>query len=157
MRVLGDVTADGALETLRAVDEVFINAIRAAGLYHTIWQAFAVFLPIRSVGVQGDCRTHSHVVALRAITSSDGMTADWFHFDHAFLAAVSNDICNQVPGVNRVVYDITSKPPATIEVRTAPAPLSRRPCADSPCSLRSGSEGAAGLDGAACRGGRHAL
>ena len=126
VRVLGDVTADGALETLRAVDEVFINAIRAAGLYHTIWQAFAVFLPIRSVGVQGDCRTHSHVVALRAITSSDGMTADWFHFDHAFLAAVSNDICNQVPGVNRVVYDITSKPPATIEAR-APRPVSLLP------------------------------
>jgi len=134
VRVLGDVTADGALETLRQVDEVFINAIRAAGLYHKIWQAFAVFLPIRSVGVQGDCRTHAHVVALRAVTSSDGMTADWYHFDHAFLAAVSNDICNQVKGVNRVgapppaglralprsdstlaVYDISSKPPATIE------------------------------------------
>jgi GMP synthase (glutamine-hydrolysing) len=104
VRVLGDVTADGALETLRAVDEIFINAIRAAGLYNKIWQAFAVFLPIRSVGVQGDCRTHSHVVALRAITSSDGMTADWYPFEHAFLAAVSNDICNQVKGVNRVVY-----------------------------------------------------
>ena len=115
VRVLGDVTAEGALETLREVDEVFINKIRAAGLYHKIWQAFAVFLPIRSVGVQGDCRTHAHVVALRAITSSDGMTADWYHFDHAFLADVSNCICNEVRGVNRVVYDISSKPPATIE------------------------------------------
>jgi len=115
VRVLGDVTAPGALETLRQVDEIFINKIRAAGLYHRIWQAFAVFLPIRSVGVQGDCRTHANVVALRAVTSSDGMTADWFHFDGAFLADVSNTICNEVRGVNRVCYDISSKPPATIE------------------------------------------
>ena len=115
VRVLGDVTAEGALETLRHVDEIFINKIREAGLYHKIWQAFAVFLPIRSVGVQGDCRTHAHVVALRAITSQDGMTADWYHFDHAFLADCSNTICNEVRGVNRVVYDISSKPPATIE------------------------------------------
>lgn len=115
VRVLGDVTAPGALDTLRAVDEVFINKIKAAGLYHKIWQAFAVFLPIRSVGVQGDCRTHANVVALRAVTSSDGMTADWYHFDGAFLADVSNAICNEVKGVNRVCYDISSKPPATIE------------------------------------------
>lgn len=78
-------------------------------------QAFAVFLPIRTVGVQGDCRTHAHCVALRAVTSSDGMTADWYPFESAFLADVSAAICNQVPGVNRVVYDISSKPPATIE------------------------------------------
>jgi len=115
VRVLGDVTADGALETLRQVDEVFVEAIKRAGLYHQIWQAFAVFLPIRSVGVQGDSRTHAHVVALRAITSSDGMTADWYRFEHSFLADVSAEICNKVRGVNRVVYDITSKPPATIE------------------------------------------
>ena len=115
VRVLGDVTADGALETLRAVDEVFITKIRKAGLYHKIWQAFAVFLPVRSVGVQGDCRTHAHVVALRAVTSADGMTADWYPFEAAFLQDVSAAICNQVKGVNRVVYDISSKPPATIE------------------------------------------
>lgn len=115
VRVLGDVTADNALETLRLVDEVFINSIREAGLYDTIWQAFAVFLPIKSVGVQGDQRTHSHVVGLRAIISSDGMTADWYPFEPAFLQQVSNRITNTVPGVNRVVYDITSKPPSTIE------------------------------------------
>lgn len=115
VRVLGDVTEPGALETLREVDEIFINKIREYGLYDKIWQAFAVFLPIRSVGVQGDCRTHAHVVALRAVTSADGMTADWYPFEHAFLADVSSAICNQVRGVNRVVYDISSKPPATIE------------------------------------------
>lgn len=115
VRVLGDVTAGNALDTLRHVDEIFINKIKAAGLYDKIWQAFAVFLPIRSVGVQGDCRTHSHVVALRAVTSSDGMTADWYHFDCKFLADVSSTICNEVKAVNRVCYDISSKPPATIE------------------------------------------
>ncbi|KAK3249778.1 hypothetical protein CYMTET_40808 [Cymbomonas tetramitiformis] len=115
VRVLGDVTADGAMETLRQVDEIYINMLRAEGLYDKIWQAFAVFLPIRSVGVQGDCRTHSHVVALRAITSSDGMTADWYHFEPKFLQEVSTRICNQVKNVNRVCYDITSKPPSTIE------------------------------------------
>ena len=115
VRILGDVTAHGALDTLRAVDEIFINCIRDAGLYDDIWQAFAVFLPIKSVGVQGDQRTHSHVVGLRAITSSDGMTADWFPFDGTFLKDVSTKICNKVKGVNRVVYDITSKPPSTIE------------------------------------------
>eukprot|EP00898_Chlorokybus_atmophyticus_P004520 jgi/Chlat1/5069/Chrsp33S05063 len=115
VRVLGDVTADGALETLRAVDEIFVNCIKEKGLYHEIWQAFGVFLPIKTVGVQGDRRTHSHVVALRAITSSDGMTADWYHFNPDFLSYVSGKICNSVAGVNRVVYDITSKPPATVE------------------------------------------
>ena len=115
VRVLGDVCAEGALETIRAVDEIYINAIRDAGLYDQIWQAFAVFLPIKSVGVQGDQRTHSHVVGLRAITSSDGMTADWFQFEPKFLQEVSAKICNQVRNVNRVVYDITSKPPSTVE------------------------------------------
>jgi len=115
VRVLGDVCAEGALDTIRAVDEIYINAIREAGLYDQIWQAFAVFLPIKSVGVQGDQRTHSHVVGLRAITSSDGMTADWFQFEPKFLQEVSAKICNQVKNVNRVVYDITSKPPSTVE------------------------------------------
>ena len=115
VRILGDVTANGALETLRAVDEIYINTIREFGIYDEIWQAFAVFLPIRSVGVQGDQRTHSHVVGLRAVTSSDGMTSDWYPFSHEFLKTVSSRICNQVAGVNRVVYDISSKPPATIE------------------------------------------
>ncbi|CAM8884444.1 unnamed protein product [Rhodiola kirilowii] len=115
VRVLGDVTEGNALEILREVDEIFIESIKRAGLYDKIWQAFAVFLPIKSVGVQGDQRTHSHVVALRAVTSQDGMTADWYNFEHQFLDDVSREICNRVRGVNRVVQDITSKPPSTIE------------------------------------------
>ncbi|KAK3034538.1 hypothetical protein RJ639_033784 [Escallonia herrerae] len=115
VRVLGDVTEGNALDILREVDEIFIQSIKNAGIYDSIWQAFAVFLPIRSVGVQGDQRTHSHVVALRAVTSQDGMTADWFNFDHKFLDDVARKICNSVRGVNRVVQDITSKPPSTIE------------------------------------------
>ncbi|XP_024383277.1 uncharacterized protein [Physcomitrium patens] len=115
VRILGDVTQDGALDTIRLVDEIFVNSIREAGLYDKIWQAFAVYLPVKTVGVQGDKRTHSHAVALRAITSEDGMTADWFHFDGKFLAEVSSKICNSVRGINRVVYDITSKPPSTVE------------------------------------------
>lgn len=115
VRVLGDVTQGNALDILRQVDEIFIQSIKDAGLYDSIWQAFAVFLPVRSVGVQGDQRTHSHVVALRAVTSQDGMTADWYYFEHKFLDDVSRKICNSVRGVNRVVQDITSKPPSTIE------------------------------------------
>lgn len=115
VRVLGDVTVGDALDVLREVDEIYINTIWEFGLYDQIWQAFAVFLPIRSVGVQGDQRTHSHVVALRAVTSSDGMTADWFAFSSEFMREVSTRICNKVRSVNRVVYDITSKPPSTIE------------------------------------------
>ncbi|XP_010241897.1 PREDICTED: uncharacterized protein LOC104586381 [Nelumbo nucifera] len=115
VRVLGDVTEGNALDILRQVDEIFIQSIKEAGLYDLIWQAFAVFLPIRSVGVQGDQRTHSHVVALRAVTSQDGMTADWYYFKHEFLDDVARKICNSVRGVNRVVQDITSKPPSTIE------------------------------------------
>lgn len=115
VRILGDVTQGDALETLRLVDEIFINSLKEAGLYDSIWQAFAVFLPVKSVGVQGDRRSHSHVVALRAIASEDGMTADWYQLDPKFLAEVSAKICNGVRGVNRVVYDITSKPPATVE------------------------------------------
>ncbi|KAJ4835500.1 hypothetical protein Tsubulata_015495 [Turnera subulata] len=115
VRVLGDVTEGNALDVLRQVDEIFIQSIKDAGLYDSIWQAFAVFLPVRSVGVQGDQRTHSHVVALRAVTSQDGMTADWYYFEHKFLDDVARRICNSVRGVNRVVQDITSKPPSTIE------------------------------------------
>lgn len=114
VRVIGDITRE-RLDILRAADEIFIQSLRDSGLYDQIWQAFVVFLPIKSVGVQGDGRTHDHVVALRAVTSSDGMTADWYPFNGDFLAKVSGRICNEVRGVNRVVYDISSKPPATIE------------------------------------------
>jgi GMP synthase (glutamine-hydrolysing) len=94
---------------------VFRDEIEKAGLYDKIWQAFAVYLPIRSVGVMGDGRTYDNAVALRAVTSQDGMTADWYAFAPEFLAQVSNRITGEVRGVNRVVYDISSKPPATIE------------------------------------------
>jgi GMP synthase (glutamine-hydrolysing) len=114
VRIIGDITRE-RIDILQNVDEIFIQMIRDENLYQEIWQAFAVFLPIRSVGVQGDGRTHDHVVALRAVTSTDGMTADWYHFESKFLARVSSRICNEVRGVNRVVYDISSKPPATIE------------------------------------------
>ncbi|CAM6014911.1 unnamed protein product [Sphagnum balticum] len=115
VRILGDVTQGNALETIRLADEIFVNSIREAGLYDEIWQAFAVYLPVKTVGVQGDKRTHSNAVALRAITSEDGMTADWYHFDSKFLADVSSKICNSIRDINRVVYDITSKPPSTVE------------------------------------------
>jgi GMP synthase (glutamine-hydrolysing) len=114
IRVLGPVTAP-RLELLRRVDAIYLEEIRAAGLYDQIWQAFAVLLPIKSVGVMGDFRTYDHVVALRAVTSRDGMTADWFPFPPDVLARVSSRIINEVQGVNRVTYDISSKPPATIE------------------------------------------
>lgn len=114
IRVLGEVTPR-ALDVLRRADAIYLEEIRAAGLYPDIWQAFAVFLPIRSVGVMGDGRTYENVVALRAVTSTDGMTADWFPFPHDVLARISNRIINEVDGVNRVVYDVSSKPPATIE------------------------------------------
>jgi GMP synthase (glutamine-hydrolysing) len=114
IRVLTDVTP-AALSTLRKADAIYLEEIRAADLYDEIWQAFAVFLPVRSVGVMGDGRTYDNVIALRAVTSTDGMTADWFPFPHDILARISNRIINEVPGVNRVVYDVSSKPPATIE------------------------------------------
>jgi GMP synthase (glutamine-hydrolysing) len=114
IRILGEVTGD-ALDKLRRADAIYLQEIRNAGLYEDIWQAFAVFLPVRSVGVMGDGRTYENVVALRAVTSSDGMTADWFQFPHDVLARISNRIINEVDGVNRVVYDVSSKPPATIE------------------------------------------
>ena len=114
IRVLGPVTEE-RLHLLRRVDALYIEEIRAAGLYDQIWQAFAVLLPIRSVGVMGDGRTYDHVVALRAVTSRDGMTADWFSFPPEVLGRISSRIINEVRGVNRVVYDVSSKPPATIE------------------------------------------
>ena len=114
IRVIGSVD-ETKLDTLRKADAIYLEEIRAAGLYTDIWQAFAVFLPIRSVGVMGDYRTYENVVALRAVTSTDGMTADWFPFPHEVLARISSRIINEVKGVNRVVYDVSSKPPSTIE------------------------------------------
>jgi len=114
VRVLGEVTKE-RLDILRQADVVFLEEIRNAGLYDAIWQAFAVLLPVRTVGVMGDARTYEAVCALRAVTSLDGMTADFFHFDMEFLGRVANRIVNEVRGINRVVYDVTSKPPGTIE------------------------------------------
>ena len=114
VRVLGEITEE-RLEALRRADDVYIRAIKDAGIYDEIWQAFAVLLPVRTVGVMGDARTYENVIALRAVVSSDGMTADWYRHDHEFLADVSNKIINSVKGVNRVVYDVSSKPPSTIE------------------------------------------
>ena len=114
IRVPGKVTAD-KLDILRRADAIYLDEIRKAGLYDAIWQAFAVLLPVRSVGVMGDERSFEYVCALRAVTSTDGMTADYFPFDHDFLGAVATRIINQVRGINRVVYDVTSKPPGTIE------------------------------------------
>jgi GMP synthase (glutamine-hydrolysing) len=114
IRIPGAVTAE-KLDTLRKADAIFLDEIRKAGLYDAIWQAFAVLLPVRTVGVMGDYRTYEHVCALRAVTSTDGMTADYFHFDHDFLSRTATRIINEVRGINRVVYDITSKPPGTIE------------------------------------------
>jgi len=108
------VTRD-KVEILRKADVIYLEEIRNAGLYDAIWQAFAVLLPVRSVGVMGDGRTHDSVLALRAVTATDGMTADYYPFDHAFLGRVANRIINEVRGINRVVYDVTSKPPGTIE------------------------------------------
>lgn len=114
VRILGDITKD-KLALLREADDIFIHEIRAAGLYDRIWQAFVVLLPVRSVGVMGDGRTYEYTVALRAVTSIDGMTADWARIPADVLARISGRITNELRGVNRVVYDISSKPPATIE------------------------------------------
>lgn len=114
VRILGAVDKE-KLDILREADDIFIKAIKKNNLYNKIWQAFAVLLPVQSVGVMGDSRTYEFVLALRAVTSVDGMTADWYPFEHDFLAEVSNTIINKVRGINRVVYDISSKPPATIE------------------------------------------
>jgi GMP synthase (glutamine-hydrolysing) len=114
IRVPGEVTAD-KLAILRKADLIYLEEIRNAGLYDAIWQAFAVLLPVRTVGVMGDERSYDYALALRAVTSTDGMTADYYPFDHGFLGHVANRIINEVRGVNRVVYDVTSKPPGTIE------------------------------------------
>ncbi len=114
IRILGEVTAE-KVRIIQEVDHIFISGLKSNGLYNTVWQAGAIFLPIQSVGVMGDERTYENVVALRAVSSTDGMTADWCHLPYEFLAKISNEIINKVAGVNRVVYDISSKPPATIE------------------------------------------
>ncbi len=114
VRILSDIDSE-KVKLLQEVDDIFISLLRTHGLYHAVWQAFAVLLPVQSVGVMGDERTYENVVALRAVTSTDGMTADWAQLPHEFLAKVSNEIINKAKGVNRVVYDISSKPPATIE------------------------------------------
>lgn len=114
IRILGDVTAE-KVRILQEVDHIFISTLKEDGLYDSVWQAGAIFLPIQSVGVMGDERTYENAVALRAVSSTDGMTADWCHLPYEFLAKVSNKIINQVKGINRVTYDISSKPPATIE------------------------------------------
>jgi GMP synthase (glutamine-hydrolysing) len=114
IRILGDVTAE-KVAILQEVDHIFISSLKEDGLYDDVWQAGAIFLPIQSVGVMGDERTYENAVALRAVSSTDGMTADWCHLPYEFLAKVSNKIINQVKGINRVTYDISSKPPATIE------------------------------------------
>ncbi|RDC61997.1 glutamine-hydrolyzing GMP synthase [Adhaeribacter pallidiroseus] len=114
IRIIGDITPQ-KVQILQQVDHIFISGLRTSGLYNEVWQAGAMLLPVQSVGVMGDERTYENVVALRAVTSVDGMTADWAHLPYEFLANVSNEIINKVKGVNRVVYDISSKPPATIE------------------------------------------
>jgi GMP synthase (glutamine-hydrolysing) len=114
IRIPGEITEE-KLEILRKADTVYLDEIRTQGLYDEIWQAFAVLLPVRTVGVMGDSRTYDYVCALRAVTSTDGMTADYYPFSHDFLSRVSTRIINEVRGINRVVYDITSKPPGTIE------------------------------------------
>jgi GMP synthase (glutamine-hydrolysing) len=114
IRILGDITPE-KVEILQEVDYVFIKGLVDWGLYDKIWQAGAILLPVQSVGVMGDERTYEKCVALRAVESTDGMTADWVHLPYEFMQKISNDIINKVPGVNRVVYDISSKPPATIE------------------------------------------
>jgi GMP synthase (glutamine-hydrolysing) len=114
IRILGAVN-EASLDVLRRADAIYLEEIREANLYAEIWQAFAVLLPVRSVGVMGDYRTYENVLALRAVTSTDGMTADWYPFPHDILGRISSRIINEVRGINRVVYDISSKPPATIE------------------------------------------
>lgn len=114
IRILGDITSE-KIALLQEADAIFIHHLKASGWYDRVWQAGAIFLPVQSVGVMGDERTYEHVICLRAVGSIDGMTADWSHLPYELLAKISNDIINQVKGINRVVYDISSKPPATIE------------------------------------------
>jgi GMP synthase (glutamine-hydrolysing) len=114
IRILGDITPE-KVHVLQEADDIFINMLHEWGLYDMVWQAAAILLPVKSVGVVDDKRTYENAVVLRAITSTDAMTADWVQLPYEFLAKVSNEIINKVQGVNRVVYDISSKPPATIE------------------------------------------
>lgn len=114
IRILGEVTAE-KVKLLQEADSIYVQGLKETGLYEKIWQAGVILLPVQSVGVMGDERTYEFVVALRAVTSTDGMTADWYPFPHEFLARISNEIINRVKGINRVVYDVSSKPPATIE------------------------------------------
>ena len=114
IRILGDITAE-KVNLLQEVDHIFIQGLKDDGLYDDVWQAGSILLPVQYVGVMGDERTYEQAVALRAVQSTDGMTADWVHLTYEFLGKISNQIINRVKGVNRVVYDISSKPPATIE------------------------------------------
>ncbi len=114
IRIIGDVTEE-KVKILQAADDIFISALKEKDLYHSVWQAATMLLPVQTVGVMGDERTYENVIALRAVNSVDGMTADWSKLPHDFLAMVSSAIINKVKGINRVVYDISSKPPATIE------------------------------------------
>ena len=114
IRILGEVTPE-RLKVLCAADKIILQEVKAAGLYNDLWQSFAVLLPVKTVGVMGDARTYEDVIAVRAVTSTDGMTADWAHLPYELLGKLSNRIINEVHGVNRVVYDISSKPPGTIE------------------------------------------
>jgi GMP synthase (glutamine-hydrolysing) len=114
VRIIGEITQD-RIEMLQEADEVYINILHEDGLYDDIWQAFAVLIPVSTVGVMGDQRTYENLLGIRAVTSMDGMTADWFRMPPETLTKISNNIVNTVNGINRVVYDITSKPPGTIE------------------------------------------
>jgi GMP synthase (glutamine-hydrolysing) len=114
VRVIGEITQE-RLDILREADAIFIEELRAAGMYDQIWQAFAVLLPLKTVGVMGDERTYDQVIGIRAVEAEDAMTADWAHLPYELLGRVSSRIINEVRGVNRVVYDISSKPPSTIE------------------------------------------
>jgi GMP synthase (glutamine-hydrolysing) len=114
VRILGDITPE-KVQILQEADDIFIQGLHDSGLYNKVWQAGVILLPVQSVGVMGDERTYERAVALRAVTSVDAMTADWAHLPYEFLGKISNEIINKVKGVNRVTYDISSKPPATIE------------------------------------------